>query len=382
MKNLAAVNGNSGIPSSINWTLADFLSTYRYWCLFVAALLIQSSGEALSMLLPLFMYEITGSMNAGAIDSSLFYLASQSGWVLGAFLSFMVLGRRAKVALIAPLIVCCVIALFLIWGKGGVSSLTFIAFAVSSGVVRGVFVFAAAVFMSEGKASRVDFACALVIMMAVVPASMAVIPIIQALMFPSSIGVQRLLWFFVVCHIMALLVLLPCKTFFFDRAPVYRHRPLSARQRSPWLVALLAALPLVAILITVVFTVPRVYLLPEGIFRGDSPVRFQVISLLALAAILLIAGVLYVGYWMYRIHGEQAAASPSQRLLTPRAAVFVALLAPFGLPVLLMTLGDILNDQAKEQGQPRVASMVALGFASLLFPPVAMALIQRAMNKK
>jgi len=40
---------NTSQPSSkVEWTLADFLGTYRYWALFLASLLVAVSGQGLT----------------------------------------------------------------------------------------------------------------------------------------------------------------------------------------------------------------------------------------------------------------------------------------------------------------------------------------------
>src|SRR5690606_30986572 len=149
-------------------------------------------------------------------------------------------------------------AALLLWGQAWRSSPLFVVLALAHGVVQGMFFSAVAIFLSEGKASRVDFACALVMLLVAVPVSVVVLPFVQAMMSSSSIGSQWLLWFFMVCHVLALLVLLPCKTFFFGGEPARRHKPLPARQRSVWTVFLCTTSPLLAVLITVVFIVPRV----------------------------------------------------------------------------------------------------------------------------
>ncbi|CDZ64304.1 hypothetical protein [Neorhizobium galegae] len=102
------------------------------------------------------------------------------------------------------------------------------------------------------------------------------------------------------------------------------------------------------------------------------------VSILVLG--ICIAAFIYLAYWVYRIHGEMAGPEPSQRLLTPLAAMFIAILVPLGLPILVMTLGDLLNDRARSRGEGRLVSIAWLAVWSLILPPVAIALIQSAAN--
>jgi hypothetical protein len=46
-----------------------------------------------------------------------------------------------------------------------------------------------------------------------------------------------------------------------------------------------------------------------------------------------------------------------------------------------MTLGDILNDRARDKGEGRLVSIAWLAIWSLILPPVALAMIQSAANR-
>ncbi|WP_019998831.1 hypothetical protein [Aureimonas ureilytica] len=64
----------------------------------------------------------------------------------------------------------------------------------------------------------------------------------------------------------------------------------------------------------------------------------------------------------------------------PNAAVPIALLVPFGMPVLLVTIGDLLNDRARENGKGQVISIAWLVGWTVLLPPIAIAMVQSAAN--
>jgi uncharacterized iron-regulated membrane protein len=142
-------------------------------------------------------------------------------------------------------------------------------------------------------------------------------------------------------------------------------------------------------MVAVILIVPMVliFLLSLGIYGlqgGDIEAggTFELTLLLALAVLVIaIAALIYLAWWCYRIHGELAGAAPSQRLLTPLAGMLIAVFVLLGLPVLLMTLGDLLNDRGGESGKGRLISIAWLAFWSFLLPPVAIALVQNAANR-
>ncbi|MBB5667736.1 MFS family permease [Rhizobium leguminosarum] len=155
MANTSAPSGNT------DWTLADFLSTYRYWALFLSSLLLAIGGQGLSTVLPL-ISQMTGS---SAQTIGIFYSGSTLGWGVGAFLAFVVASRQARSALIYPLVICAVVAIsFLpapaLWGS---PSFLFL-FGLALGAVRAVFPLAIAIFLVSGRPGKIDFGCALTLM--------------------------------------------------------------------------------------------------------------------------------------------------------------------------------------------------------------------------
>ena len=204
MQTIATPDNTSSLPPASSWTLADFLATYRYWALFIATLLLRSSGETLSIMAPVFLHEISVTMHSAAMDTTLFFVFTKVGWVVGACLTFMVLGRRPRAALLIPLLVCSIVTVLLLWRQEWVASPLLMLLAVADGAVQAIFLFAAAIFLSGSKASKVDFSCALVIILGAILASMVLVLVMPALMPITS---QWLLWFFGACHILALLVL-------------------------------------------------------------------------------------------------------------------------------------------------------------------------------
>ncbi|MDE8759519.1 MULTISPECIES: hypothetical protein [Rhizobium] len=362
---------NTSAPSSnAEWTLADFLSTYRYWAVFLSSLLIAVGGQGLSTVFPV-IAQMTGS---SAQTIGIFYFGSTLGWVVGAFLAFIVAARHGRSALISPILVCAVVAVAVLpapnlWGSP--SFLLF--FGLVLGAVRAVFPLASAIFLVGGRPGKIDFGCALTLMSTTILIS-AFAPVGASWLYELDLGAVPVVSAFLGCLLLAVILLVPAGNLAFDDAPRPRHKPLAPRQRSPLLVAVILITPPILILLAAIgFRLFQA----NDVGVGDSPIAL--LSVLLVFAIAL-AAFIYLAYWVYRIHGELAGAAPSQRLLTPLAAVLIAILVPLGLPVLLMTLGDLLNERACDRGEGNAVSIAWLGIWSFILPPVAIAMIQNAAN--
>jgi hypothetical protein len=86
-------------------------------------------------------------------------------------------------------------------------------------------------------------------------------------------------------------------------------------------------------------------------------------------------------YWVYRSHGEVAAIAPSRDLLSPRGALWGTILVPFLALFAMASLLDALNARCQHVGRPRLRSPVTIFLWTLLFAPVAVALIQSGINR-
>ncbi|KEC72419.1 UNVERIFIED_ORG: MFS family permease [Rhizobium esperanzae] len=362
---------NTSAPSSNGeWTLADFLGTYRYWAVFLSSLLIAVGGQGLSTVFPV-IAQMTGS---SAQTIGIFYFGSTLGWVVGAFLAFIVAGRHGRSALISPILVCAIVAVAVLpapdlWGSP--SFLLF--FGLVLGAVRAVFPLASAIFLVGGRPGKIDFGCALTLMSTPILIS-AFAPVGASWLYELDLGAVPVVSAFLGCLLLAVILLVPAGNLAFDDAPRPRHKPLAPRQRSPLLVAVILITPPILILLAAIgFRLFQA----NDVGVGDSPIAL-LLTLLIFA--IALAAFIYLAYWVYRIHGELAGAAPSQRLLTPLAAMLIAILVPLGLPVLLMTLGDLLNERARDRGKGNAVSIAWLGIWSFILPPVAIAMIQNAAN--
>ncbi|MGE7367670.1 hypothetical protein ACQKKX_01175 [Neorhizobium sp. NPDC001467] len=357
-------------PGPVQWTLADFLGTYRYWALFAAWLFVSVGAQGFGAVIP----AISSMAGLSVASTSLYYSGTGVGWIGAAFIAFVVAGRSGRAALIVPLAVCAILlAAFAFLQPLSQTAPFLFLLGLSIGTVQALFPLATAVFLVGGRPGRIDFACAMALLSGAVLLSFLG-PILVSLLYDDQ-GVTTVVAAVFICMVMAILAIAPAKRLAFEDVPRPRHHPLSPRQRSPMLLAcVLLSAPVLWMVAAIGTDFFRAHIFADG----PSPV----VLFLSLALVIITFGALiYLLYWVYRIHGELAGAQASQRLVSPLAALLVALFVPLGLPVLLMTLGELLNDRAREKGRPRLLSIGWLATWCLLLPPVAMALIQHAVNR-
>lgn len=352
------------------WTLADFLCTYRYWALFLAWLLVAVSAQSFSIIMPV----IASTANLSYAYVGLYYSGSSAGWISGAFIAFVVAGRSARAALVWPMVICAILlAIFMFMPSMWGAPLLLILLGFSMGTVTALFPLATAVFLVGGRPGKIDFACAMALLSTALFLSF-IGPTFASLFF-ELLGATSVLAAMLACVIIATLLIVPAGNLAFGDAPRQRHQPLAPRRRSPVMVAII----LIAGQILWLALIGGAGFFGMNVFMSNEPSATALLFSLLLL-VVSIGVVIYFLYWVYRIHGELAGAQASQRLVSPLPAMFIAILVPLGLPVLVMTLGELLNDRASGKGQQRPLSIGWLAFWAFCVPPIAMAMIQNAAN--
>ena len=370
---LSSRNNLSALADKPHWTLADFFSTYRYWALFIAVILVGIGTQGLNVIMPL----ISDAIGNSAATIGIFYISIPFGWILGTLIAVTVTGSHERATVITPIVISIAVAGAAILMPTLLMSPLFLGlFGLTQGALLTFFPFMTVIFLMGKRSSRNEFFCALVVLlMAMVPSFFG--PIVARAWDVSD----QTIWGFISCFMGALLILLPCKKLSFDHVPPIRHKPLPPRKRSPCFVAWMTLLPAIALVLAFLLIWPQTYFLQSELLEQEGHVGIALITRLAVVITLALSGVTYLGYWMYRIHGELAGVSASQRLLTPRPAALVALFVPLGMPLLLITLGNLLNDRTRCTSLKQAISILPLGIFSFFIPPIAMAMIQRAANK-
>lgn len=323
------------------------------------------------------MPELLRTTGAGYTALNAYFSTFAFSGMLGLAVAFLAVARCAKVALVTVLAVAIVATAPTVLSPQLLLLPAYLELlAVAHGVINALFPIAGAIFLSSGRANRGDFAGALVLLFAAVLVA-SVIPVTLTSFSTQIWGPSTSASCLIAAMGVAIAVLLTCTQLTFDDVPAPRHTPLELRQRSPWLVLFLTTVPVVVA--TGLFA--GAFAATMSFFGGGriEDTLTHPMALLAIAFVVL--WIAYIAYWLYRIHGELAAAAASPRLLTPRAALLIGLFLPLGMIVILMTLADLLNERAYAQGGKRAIAPPLIGLCSVLLPPVAMALIQNAANK-
>lgn len=352
------------------FTMADFLSTYRYWALFFASLFVAFGAEGLNFFLPL----VSNLAGVSSENVGIFFLGTILGLVVGSFAAFIVALGHARAAMILPILVSSLVTAGVLAMPAVLGSMVLLfLFGVAVGTVRAVLPLASAIIIVGGRPGKLDFASVLVLMLTTILVSHFA-PLGSGILSVFDKSGLSIVWVYLGCLVLTILVLLPARRLDFDGAPRHRHQPLPPRRRSPAMVAAILLAP--PILFLLMGLAARFLQVPT--FGNAGPLALVLSFLLFCATV---GAVIYLAYWVYHIHGELAGAQASQRLLTPRAATLIAILAPFGLPILLVTLGDLLNDRAHDKGQGASVSLPWLAVAGFLLLPLAIALVQNAANR-
>ncbi|XKM13444.1 hypothetical protein RCS94_10520 [Orbaceae bacterium ac157xtp] len=85
----------------------------------------------------------------------------------------------------------------------------------------------------------------------------------------------------------------------------------------------------------------------------------------------------YFVYWFVRVHRLIRVYSQSAKLMTPAGAGWSVFFVPFAMPIMLITLNDVINEQ---QGEPKKANC-GLILLSLFLLPFAIAKVQGKLNR-
>jgi hypothetical protein len=335
------------------WTLADQLSSYRLWglvaawvCAVLSMQLLRSNvlKDAMDVMSRFEMAQVVGlfpplGMVLGLVLGLLLVRGAVVRWLLPLLLLSAVLWPLAVGLWMEPSLLALGVTLF------AGQLLTFTLMVVVLAVVAG------------GRGGTVTFASVLVVILALKSVLEMLAPGLGLYLegrWPHwaspGLGLLAVLWL--------LPLLRPAAGTWFNAAPPARHMPLQPQHRHPWAMALWVGLLWLGALVQLMVLWYR------------WPALFGHLSLLC--ALVGWVGLLR---WNYRLHGEMAFVAPSPELLTPRAAAWASFLLPLSSLLLPLQLATVLN-----QSQRGRISMGWLVCWCLLLPPVALALVQRALN--
>lgn len=351
-------------PASARWTFADLASTWRFWsliCVLVAAaygvLVFKSAwphlnyGDGKYLLRELIPY--------------VWYGGNGFGILLG-----LVLVQAKSTKGLAAIAAVCMVSYVIAWlalPEMNVGLALYLAFL--GQLVRWTIAFTIAVNLAGAVSDRFAFAGAFAVLTAF--QVMNDWGTSMAASYTFSTVVNRDYWalFGAAAMAIASLLLISTRGRLFDDAPAPRHRPLNPKFREGVTVLIVSALPWAAL---------------GGVtWRiGAVPMSLEaIVSWLIAVTAAFVISLAATAYWVYRIHGEVAYIYQSPKLFTPRAALMFFLLVPLATPILMFTLGVVLCEARAQRPSSSRRSMGWFHVWCVVFPPVAMGMVQDQMNK-
>ncbi|AVJ28546.1 hypothetical protein [Achromobacter spanius] len=351
--------------ASARWTLANLASTYLFWAL-IGAFLASAFGV---MVFNYALVWLPSFRDAESSPRELTMYFSIGGNGFGILLGILL--ARAKrteglAAIVAAGAACYVLAWFALPDLGAGRGLFLIFF---GHVIRTAFAFAIAFNLAGAASDRHAFAgafavwstCELVSSSAIYYAASSTFLRFQSDGDWALVGIAAMGF--------ALLLLASVRGRSFDEAPSERHRPLKPVSREGATVTVVAASPWVA-------------LGAMTLLGAVVPKYVNVMSYWSTAVtVVFVCGLVACSYWVYRIHGEVAYFHRSSNLFTPRAALLLFLLVPWGTSILLLTLGGVLREVQKQRPSSRRRFTGWFNAWCIVFPPVAMGMVQEQINE-
>ncbi|HYB62432.1 MAG TPA: hypothetical protein VEH50_13255 [Methylomirabilota bacterium] len=348
------------------WTWADLLSTYRFWGLFLWFVLT-AAGMQYHQLFSFF--RLTDVMGfTPRLVGTILSVAQGGGLLVALILAWAAIRTRPVLILLITggLAALAAFAVAAGWPRGLAATVAML-FCLNTGsyVVTLLFPTLVAGALGGYEAFFVAFGVSFLFQYEI---GGAMTPLYVSLGASTSVNATTSAWPAYISAgllLVAVICLIPVKHALFTVEPPPRGRSFAPRYREAFLTALLTAI------------VP-----------------------------------FYVLYWLYQAHGEAAHLRPSRALLSPRGAVWIAvvvvmfpnmltilaaallsaqgdeawgiaavpLLALVMYSIMLTTLADHLNLRATELGLPRVCRPWAVFLWTMLFAPVAVEVLQSGLN--
>lgn len=344
-------------PSRASWTFADLASTYRFWALIVATVAVTFGAQAIEVVLIWLPHR-----NELSPDGHAMYVSSQvTGNSVGVLLGLLLAYAKSVRGLLAIIAACVLVfAAMAFAGDAAGWEIIYLTTFISRAVATAVW-FSVLAYVSGGAADRLAFAGGVAV---------ATVSFSLATSFGGAVSGMLMTQFSSMgCIIaglaalaLALLLLALVRGTLFETAPVPRHHPLRPTGRVGATVAMVTAVP---------------WLAAAGLALLGG---FGIGSFALVGAAAIVVGMVATAYWLYRVHGESASLYPTQKLFTPRGALLMYLLVPMALPILLLCLGGVLREARAQRGeQPRSAAW--FNAWCVVFPPIAMAMAQEALNE-
>ncbi|WP_392558270.1 hypothetical protein [Orbus mooreae] len=316
------------MESSVRWTWADLVSSYRFWGLIIFSFSIVSFKYFIASYLPVYIRHTYGyefSEIGVILLSSNFYIVTVlsiiPAWIASREKSYYFLQLYASVIIIALLITYYYIDNLMI-----ISITIFII---------GILGSAISLLISAILAKAVDSVEFFVLSFGLVLFSNFISnfssPISASLIMERTGDIHPIFFNLIIQVIIGMLFLLPVRKTLFNEAPPIRKTPCIKKD------------------------------------------QHSLMNLFLLSVFIPF----YIIYWCVRAHRDIRNYSQSARLLTPKAAGWCSALVPFAIPVMLINLTDVTDEYLLQKKRSRWA-LILLSF---FFLPIAIVIVQSYLNQ-
>lgn len=314
---------------SMSWTWAEIVGTYRFWglVLFYALCFVTTEFLYGAMMPPVLTAQL-GVQQVGQMVG-----VRTVAFLAGLYLAWVAARGRSKAVLLSVAGLQLVgFALALApWSVDGALALRIVG-EIGIGLGAGAIALAVPAAIAGGRSGSEGFVVAFGF-------ATVVARVFSSLVGPAILATRGGLWqplelaaVLALCTVLGVAALLPVRREMFAQAPPQRRPGVPPVQRGPIVVALLCLIPL------------------------------------------------YGLYWVYRAHAETAFIASDRRAVAPGAAVWIAVLVPFALPLLLANVADVLNRQAATADSRKPLPAWSILLLSVLMPPIAVAAVQAKIN--
>lgn len=351
-------------PVPARWTLADLASTWRFWSL-IGVLVAAAYGVLVFRSAWSHLTYSNGYHLVRELTPYFWFGGNAFGILLG-----IVLVQAKSTKGLAVMAAVCAGSYVIGWRALPEMSVGLAFFLMFLGqLVRWAIAFTITVNLAGAVSDRFAFAGAFALLMAFQMMNDLGTSLAASYTFAKLVHRDYWALFGAAAMAIASLLLTSTRGRLFDEAPAPRHRPLEPTSREGATVTIIAALPWAA-LAGVTWITATVPMSLEAIRQWLTAVTATFVLSLAATA-----------YWVYRIHGELAYIRQSSKLFTPRAALLFFLLVPLATPILMFTLGAVLREARDERPSLGRRSMGWFNAWCVVFPPVAMGMVQDQMNE-
>ncbi|WP_158685875.1 hypothetical protein [Achromobacter spanius] len=361
--------------ATARWTFADLASTYRFWALIaIWALSVLAFSVFVRSTPPILLLR-----PRGFIPEILVY-GKVAGSLFGTVLGMLVVRAKTiqRMAVLAAIGLAGYLAAWLMLDRLAYFMLDGLMYSICAflgALVVSAFTMAITLMLANAVADRFALGVALVVLSISQFFYHDLDPSWFIVAFPKeSLGG----WIFISAIALGgALLLLATVRRGFDDPPVMRHRPLMPAPRSGDKVTSRTRLLWLSVgggMVISFFAPLQILLMLPVIWYGFW-------AALAILSVSFIVGLIASTYWIYRIHGEVAYVHPSAKLFTPRAAVLFFLLVPMSAPLLLLSLDSVLRDAWAQRAGSTYQSKSRFNMWCLVFPPIAMGMIQDQLNE-